>query len=55
MFRALEEGDLDMASAHKEALENKQREARKPFKSKKEQDWWTPRWFHPDTHPHTGI
>lgn len=44
-IRALEEGDLDLASAEKERLEVKQREFRKPFKNKKEQEWWTPRWF----------
>jgi len=53
-IRALEEGDLDEAARCKESLENQQRDARKAFKSKKEQDWWTPRWFHQDKHPHTG-
>lgn len=42
--RALEEGQLDLAAAEKERLENKQRDYRKPFKSKKEQEWWTPRY-----------
>ena len=28
LFRALENGDLELAASHKEALENKQREAR---------------------------
>ncbi len=46
-IRALEDGDLDKASGEKDRLENKQREFRKPFKNKKESDWWTPRWFEP--------
>ena len=47
-MRALEEGELDLAAAQKERLENKQREYRKPFKGKKsESEWWTPRWFMP--------
>jgi len=53
-IRALEDGDLDNAASHKEGLENKQRETRKPFKHKKESDWWTPRWFKKDKHHHTG-
>ena len=28
LFRALENGDLELAASHKEALENKQREAK---------------------------
>ena len=35
------------AASEKERLENKQREYRKPFKNKKESDWWNPRWFIP--------
>lgn len=46
-IRALEIGELDLAAAEKERLENKQRDYRKPFKNKKEQDWWTPTWFRP--------
>ncbi len=47
-IRALEDGDLDLAVNEKDRLEQKQREYRKPFKnSKKESDWWTPRWFMP--------
>ena len=44
-IRALENGDLNVASSEKERLENKQREYRKPFKGKKESEWWKPRWF----------
>jgi len=43
--RALEEGDLELAAAEKERLENKQRDYRKPFGKKSESEWWTPRWF----------
>ena len=43
IIRALENGDLEVAAKQKEALENKQREFRKPFKGKKESEWWTPR------------
>ena len=46
-IRALEIGELDLAASEKERLENKQRDYRKPFKNKKEQDWWTPTWFRP--------
>jgi hypothetical protein len=44
-IRALENGQLDTAASEKERLENKQREYRKPFKNKKEHEWWSPRWF----------
>ena len=54
IFRALEEGDLEAAAMAKEKLENKQREARKPFKNKKENEWWSPRWFVREKHPDTG-
>jgi len=53
-IRALEEGDLEAAAMAKEKLENKQREARKPFKNKKENEWWSPRWFVREKHPDTG-
>lgn len=46
-IRGLENGDLATAASEKERLENKQREYRKPFKNKKESDWWNPRWFIP--------
>jgi len=46
-IRGLENGDLTLAASEKERLENKQREYRKPFKNKKENEWWTPRWFIP--------
>jgi hypothetical protein len=54
-FRALEEGNLELAAESKEELENKQREARKPFKNRKEAEWWQPRWFQPAKHPRTGT
>jgi len=53
-IRALENGELDLAAQQKEMLENKQREFRKPFKGKKESEWWTPRWFSPSKHSATG-
>jgi len=53
-IRALEDGDLDLAAQKKEYLENKQREFRKPFKGKKESEWWTPKWFAPSKHPITN-
>ena len=46
-FSFEENGDLTLAASEKERLENKQREYRKPFKNKKENEWWTPRWFIP--------
>jgi len=46
-IRALEEGELEMAAAEKERLENKQRDYRKPYGKKSESEWWTPRWFAP--------
>ena len=46
-IRALEIGELDVAASEKERLENKQRDYRKPFKNKKESEWWTPTWFRP--------
>ena len=54
LFRALEDGDLELAAKQKDLLENKQREYRKPFKNKKESDWWTPRWFEPCKNPATN-
>ena len=36
-----------MAAAEKDRLETKQREYRKPFKNRKEQEWWSPNWFIP--------
>jgi len=53
-IRALEEGDLDLASAQKARLEDKQREFRKEFKNKKESEWWTPRWFTQCKNSQTG-
>lgn len=53
-IRALENGELEEAAKQKEVLENKQREFRKPFKGKKESDWWTPKWFEQSKHTATG-
>ncbi len=47
-IRALENGQLDVASSEKERLEEKQREFRKPYKGKAESTWWKPRWFVPE-------
>ncbi len=51
-IRALEIGAFDLAASEKERLENKQREYRKPFKGRKEHDWWQPRWFLPIKNEH---
>ncbi|KAL4655458.1 oxysterol-binding protein-related protein 2-like [Arapaima gigas] len=52
-IRAMENGDMEMASREKERLEEKQRAARKE-RAKEEQEWST-RWFQPGTNPHTGT
>ncbi|XP_061839756.1 oxysterol-binding protein-related protein 2-like isoform X1 [Nerophis lumbriciformis] len=52
-IRAMENGEIDKASAEKERLEEKQRVARKE-RSKDEEEWST-RWFHLGTNPHTGA
>ncbi|XP_074656432.1 oxysterol-binding protein-related protein 1-like isoform X2 [Tubulanus polymorphus] len=51
-MRKLEEGDLDGAAEEKMRLEEKQRGARKDRKRRKNE--WTPRWFDPETNPHTS-
>ncbi|XP_066537359.1 LOW QUALITY PROTEIN: oxysterol-binding protein-related protein 2 [Hoplias malabaricus] len=51
-IRALENGDIDSASAEKKRLEEKQRMARKN-RSKSSEDWKT-RWFHQGPNPHNG-
>nr|XP_057907366.1 oxysterol-binding protein-related protein 2-like [Doryrhamphus excisus]XP_057907367.1 oxysterol-binding protein-related protein 2-like [Doryrhamphus excisus]XP_057907368.1 oxysterol-binding protein-related protein 2-like [Doryrhamphus excisus] len=51
-IRAMENGDIDTASAEKERLEEKQRVARRE-RSKDEEEWST-RWFQLGTNPHTG-
>uniref|UniRef100_A0AAR2KK33 Oxysterol-binding protein n=1 Tax=Pygocentrus nattereri TaxID=42514 RepID=A0AAR2KK33_PYGNA len=51
-IRALESGDIDLASAEKKRLEEKQRVARKN-RSKSSEDWKT-RWFHQGPNPHNG-
>ncbi|MBN3302649.1 OSBL2 protein, partial [Amia calva] len=52
-IRAMENGDMDMASREKERLEEKQRAARKE-RANNEEDWST-RWFRLGTNPHTGT
>ncbi|XP_053098942.1 oxysterol-binding protein-related protein 1 isoform X3 [Hemicordylus capensis] len=59
-IRAMENGDIDVASEEKKRLEEKQRAARKN-RSKSEEDWktsqpvaQTPRWFHQGPNPYIG-
>ncbi|XP_071773109.1 oxysterol-binding protein-related protein 1-like isoform X1 [Centroberyx gerrardi] len=49
-IRALENGDIDLASAEKKRLEEKQRMARK--NRTKSSDEWKTRWFHQGSNPH---
>uniref|UniRef100_A0A674AQL0 Oxysterol-binding protein n=1 Tax=Salmo trutta TaxID=8032 RepID=A0A674AQL0_SALTR len=49
-IRAMEKGDIDLASAEKKRVEEKQRLARKN-RSKSTEEWKT-RWFHPGSNPH---
>ncbi|KAM6948733.1 oxysterol-binding protein-related protein 1-like [Aplochiton taeniatus] len=49
-IRAMENGDLDLASEEKKRLEEKQRVARKK-RSKSNEEWKT-RWFHQGPNPH---
>ncbi|KAI1902259.1 hypothetical protein AGOR_G00042860 [Albula goreensis] len=51
-IRAMENGDIDLASEEKKRLEEKQRAARKN-RSKSDEDWKT-RWFHQGPNPHNG-
>eukprot|EP00066_Takifugu_rubripes_P023595 XP_011612861.1 PREDICTED: oxysterol-binding protein-related protein 1-like isoform X2 [Takifugu rubripes] len=57
-IRAMENGDIDLASQEKKRLEEKQRTARKSL-SKSGEEWKTrspalgPRWFHQENNPHT--
>ncbi|XP_042299341.1 oxysterol-binding protein-related protein 1-like isoform X3 [Sceloporus undulatus] len=51
-IRAMENGDIDVASEEKKRLEEKQRAARKN-RSKSEEEWKT-RWFHQGPNPYTG-
>ncbi|KAM6278363.1 oxysterol-binding protein-related protein 1 isoform 1-T4 [Spheniscus humboldti] len=60
-IRAMENGEIDLASEEKKRLEEKQRTARKN-RSKSEEDWktshpssQTPRWFHQGPNPYTGT
>uniref|UniRef100_A0A8C7T437 Oxysterol-binding protein n=1 Tax=Oncorhynchus mykiss TaxID=8022 RepID=A0A8C7T437_ONCMY len=57
-IRAMEKGDIDLASAEKKRVEEKQRLARKN-RSKSTEEWKTrrnpalgPRWFHQGSNPH---
>ncbi|XP_068788469.1 oxysterol-binding protein-related protein 1 isoform X2 [Struthio camelus] len=52
-IRAMENGEIDLASEEKKRLEEKQRTARKN-RSKSEEDWKT-RWFHQGPNPYTGT
>ncbi|XP_042604963.1 oxysterol-binding protein-related protein 1-like isoform X3 [Cyprinus carpio] len=51
-IRAMENGDIDLASEEKKRLEEKQRAARKN-RSKSDDEWKT-RWFHQGPNPHNG-
>ncbi|XP_051551012.1 oxysterol-binding protein-related protein 1-like isoform X2 [Myxocyprinus asiaticus] len=51
-IRAMENGDIDLASEEKKRLEEKQRAARKN-RSKSDEEWKT-RWFHQGPNPHNG-
>nr|XP_023682531.1 oxysterol-binding protein-related protein 1-like isoform X1 [Paramormyrops kingsleyae]XP_023682532.1 oxysterol-binding protein-related protein 1-like isoform X1 [Paramormyrops kingsleyae]XP_023682533.1 oxysterol-binding protein-related protein 1-like isoform X1 [Paramormyrops kingsleyae]XP_023682534.1 oxysterol-binding protein-related protein 1-like isoform X1 [Paramormyrops kingsleyae]XP_023682535.1 oxysterol-binding protein-related protein 1-like isoform X1 [Paramormyrops kingsleyae]XP_02 len=59
-IRAMENGDIDLASEEKKRLEEKQRAARK-VRSKSDEDWKTrsaplgPRWFNQAPNPHNGA
>ncbi|XP_063056951.1 oxysterol-binding protein-related protein 1 isoform X3 [Engraulis encrasicolus] len=59
-IRAMENGDIDMASEEKKRLEEKQRAARKK-RTQSNEDWKTkssalgPRWFHQGPNPHNGA
>uniref|UniRef100_A0A8C1WCA0 Oxysterol-binding protein n=1 Tax=Cyprinus carpio TaxID=7962 RepID=A0A8C1WCA0_CYPCA len=58
-IRAMENGDIDLASEEKKRLEEKQRAARKN-RSKSDDEWKMrniisgPRWFHQGPNPHNG-
>ncbi|XP_068449063.1 oxysterol-binding protein-related protein 1 isoform X2 [Clinocottus analis] len=51
-IRAMENGDIDLASEEKKRLEEKQRAARKK-RSTSDEEWKT-RWFQPGQNPHTS-
>lgn len=52
-IRAMENGDIDLASEEKKRLEEKQRAARKT-RSKSDDEWKT-KWFHQGQNPHNGY
>uniref|UniRef100_A0A7N6AGK8 Oxysterol-binding protein n=1 Tax=Anabas testudineus TaxID=64144 RepID=A0A7N6AGK8_ANATE len=52
-IRAMENGDIDLASEEKKRLEEKQRAARKN-RSKSDEEWKT-RWFQQGQNPHTNT
>ncbi|KAL1022912.1 hypothetical protein UPYG_G00034110 [Umbra pygmaea] len=58
-IRAMENGDIDLASEEKKRLEEKQRASRKS-RSKSDDEWKSknpvlgPRWFHEGQNPHNG-
>ncbi|XP_043921287.1 oxysterol-binding protein-related protein 1 [Protopterus annectens] len=51
-IRAMENGDIDLASEEKKRLEEKQRAARKN-RNKSDEDW-KPKWFHQGPNPYNG-
>uniref|UniRef100_A0A8C9WFJ8 Oxysterol-binding protein n=1 Tax=Scleropages formosus TaxID=113540 RepID=A0A8C9WFJ8_SCLFO len=51
-IRAMENGDIDLASEEKKRLEEKQRATRK-MRSRSDEEWKT-RWFHQGPNPHNG-
>ncbi|XP_047668967.1 oxysterol-binding protein-related protein 2 [Tachysurus fulvidraco] len=51
-IRAMENGDIDLASAEKKRVEEKQRVARK--NRSKSNDEWKTRWFQQGANPHNG-
>uniref|UniRef100_A0A8C7ZEG4 Oxysterol-binding protein n=1 Tax=Oryzias sinensis TaxID=183150 RepID=A0A8C7ZEG4_9TELE len=52
-IRAMENGDMELASAEKERLEEKQRAARR--ERSEEDETWSTRWFQLGVNPHTGA
>ncbi|XP_032375957.1 oxysterol-binding protein-related protein 2 [Etheostoma spectabile] len=52
-IRAMEIGDMDLASTEKERLEEKQRASRRERSAEEEE--WSTMWFQLGTNPHTGA
>ncbi|KAK9518958.1 hypothetical protein VZT92_021723 [Zoarces viviparus] len=53
-IRAMENGDIDLASEEKKRLEEKQRAARKNRSKSDSTEEWKTRWFQPGQNPHTS-